>query len=799
MRIRTRILLLAGCTLPAFAFANPVAAQGSDGAQASDENRIIVSARKRDEDLIDVPLPVTVATQEQLQRDQVYNLNDLQRIAPALEISQTSGGETNGGGRLRGIGTGVFNPSVASSVAFVVDQAPVGNLSFPLLYDLAQVEVLRGPQGTLFGAGASAGVLNISTRSPVLGEIGANASIDWADKGTAGSEVGEFVVNGGINVPLGNMAALRVATQYKNETGLQRSATTGEDNSIEDWAIRGKLLVEFSDSVTATFSAEHAQNTTDGQTFFAIAVAPNSAAPFGPPGGTLGGISNGAYTDPNGCGVPVISERAEFYCEEGPTYLETNLQAYSAVFDVELSDELSLTSVSAYRDRTFKQFRRDFSRITGTFAARQERTQENADGFSQELRLSYIGDSFDLVFGGFYQDYGFDRVPIGSGFVYGSALPDERVGFSVCQFPGVPRGPAPFPCAVNPQFTKETTNNRTYAAFADATVQVTDTVSIFGGLRFDDYKNTTTVQQLPAVAGDVGGLPGQPATFITTDSALSGRIGVSYRPNPDTNIFASYSRGYKPPAVGTDPAGMLFQLQPEKTNAFELGAKTAMGGLQLSGNVFYSELINFQSQRSRFVGTALISEPINVPKLESYGLEVNAFGEVFEGFNVNAGYQFNILEYPSGFLGDDAADTDGDGVADDNITPGLPFVLGGTQFLNAPKHKFTLSGDYGIEVSDGVEFFINANLVYKSKVLLASRADPRYRYPAHELINGGLGVRDPEGSWNASIFVRNLTKEREPTAMLASTFAGQADGGIRYWPVAGLTARVVGVRIGFEY
>jgi iron complex outermembrane recepter protein len=72
-------------------------------------------------------------------------LKSLQRIAPALEISQTSGGETNGGGRLRGLGTGVFNPSVASSVAFVVDQVPVGNLAFPQLFDLAQVEVLRGP------------------------------------------------------------------------------------------------------------------------------------------------------------------------------------------------------------------------------------------------------------------------------------------------------------------------------------------------------------------------------------------------------------------------------------------------------------------------------------------------------------------------------------------------------------------------------------------------------------------------------------------------------------------------------
>jgi hypothetical protein len=95
--------------------------------------------------------------------------------------------------------------------------------------------------------------------------------------------------------------------------------------------------------------------------------------------------------------------------------------------------------------------------------------------------------------------------------------------------------------------------------------------------------------------------------------------------------------------------------------------------------------------------------------------------------------------------------------------------------------------------------FLNANLIYKSEVLLAARANPLYRYPAHELINLGFGIRDQEGGWTASIFVRNLTKEREPMAYLASTFSGAIDGGVRAWPVSGLTARVAGVRVGFEF
>jgi iron complex outermembrane recepter protein len=768
-----RRLLLATSALVSASYALPAYAQSAED-EARDDDAIVVTARKREENLIDVPLPVTVATKAQLDRDQIYGLNDLQRITPALEISQTSGGETNGGGRLRGVGTGVFNPSVASSVAVIVDQVPIGNLSFPQLFDLAQVEVLRGPQGTLFGQGASAGVLNVSTRAPSVSELGANASIDFADKGTAGSEVGEMVVNSGINVPLGTQAAFRLSAQYKKETGLQRSTTTDRDNKIEDFGFRLRALFMPSERMTINLTGQYAKNVTDGQTFFAIAIAPNSTAPFGPPGGTRGGLSTAAFLSPTGCGMTVINARAEQYCEAAPTFMKTTVGGLSAVIDLELSDMVSLTSVSGYRERTFQQPSRDFSRITGTFAARQELTEENSRGFSQELRANISRDSFDLVVGGFYSDFRFDRVPMGDGpFAFNNTISGRRIGFSICNYATnacIPQAFNPGPLFVN--FSKETTENHGLAGFADVTVNISEQFSIFGGLRYDDYKNTTAIGTNTLTPTNV---------FVTKDNNLSGRIGASFKPNPDTNIFGSYSRGYKPPAVGTNPAGALFQLKPETSDAVELGVKTRLGRVQLAANAFYTKLENFQSQTSIFVGTALVSQPLNIPKLTSKGFEVSAFGQVLPGFNVNAGYQYNQFKFPTGYLGDDGGN------------------LGGTQFLNAPKHKFTISGDYGIPLGDNLEVFLNANLIYKSKVLLAARADPRYRYPAHEIVNLGFGFRHPDGDWNASLFVRNLTKEREPTAYLASTFAGAADGGIRAWPVAGLTARVVGVRAGFEF
>ncbi|MBC2669326.1 TonB-dependent receptor [Novosphingobium piscinae] len=749
------------------AMAQDALPQAAEDTALEDENAIVVTARKRVENLIDVPLAVSVATADQLKRDQIYNVTDLQRITPALEVAQTFGGESNGGGRLRGFGTGVFNPSVAPSVALVIDQVPIGNLNFPVLFDMAQVEVLRGPQGTLFGQGASAGVLNITTRNPEFDRFAANVSIDAADKGTAGAEFGEVIVNAGMNVPLGSNVALRVSGQFRRETGLQRSATTGLDNRIDDFGVRAKLRFEPSESLKITLTGEHGQNDSRGQTFFALAIAPNSTAPFGAPGGTRGAASTAAFLNPAGCAMPVISERAEWYCENAPTDQSTTMSAASAVVDVSLSDALSLTSVTAFRAREFLVNRRDFSRLTTAPAARQERTAENANGFSQELRLNYVGAGFDVVGGLFYTDYVFDRTPIGEPAVFGATAPADRVGFSVCTFAGTV-------CPVPISFTREFTNNRTMAAFADVTINLTDQVELFGGLRYDDYRNTTRVQVFRAT-------PGPSQTLQINDGNLSGRIGLSYMPNPDVNLFASFARGYKPPAAGTDPSGALFELNPELSDSFELGAKVGIGRLQLSGNAFYTRLRDFQSQANVFVGTALVARPLNIDRIVSKGFELTAFGQITRGFSINAGYQFNDVRFPAGFVGED----------------GLP--LGGTQLINAPKHKITLSSDYGHQVSDGLELFVNANVVYRSEILLGARADPRFRFREHAIVNGGLGVRAPDGAWTASLFVRNLTKTRAPVAYLASTFAGQPDGGLRALPAAGQTARVVGARVGFQF
>ncbi len=243
--------------------------------------------------------------------------------------------KSNGGARIRGLGTGVFNASVSPSVAFVIDNVSQGNLSFPLLFDLAQVEVLRGPQGTLFGQGASAGVIKIATVNPTDDAVKVKGGFEFADKGTAGSEFGNQVLNAAVNIPIMDGMALRVAGQYQKETGLQRNTFTNRDNKNTDFGLRAKLLMEPSDRTKILVTMEYAKRIDNAWSFFTPVQLGTDAA------------INAQYA---ACGV-TPSPRAEQYCSEFPGYQSRDVFGVSVVLEQEITDRLNLTSVSSYRSR----------------------------------------------------------------------------------------------------------------------------------------------------------------------------------------------------------------------------------------------------------------------------------------------------------------------------------------------------------------------------------------------------------------------------------------------------------------
>ncbi|MCC7464084.1 MAG: TonB-dependent receptor [Gammaproteobacteria bacterium] len=157
-------------------------------------DEIVVTAQKRTQRLQDVPQSISVASQKQLESQQIVTVSDLSRIAPSLEIQQAPGQSVGGGGQVRGIGTQSFQAGAVGSVGLTVDQVSQGNVNISDLFDVARVEVLKGPQGTLFGLTTSAGVINITTNAPVFNEVSGRVRTELSKEGVAGSGFGRQLV-----------------------------------------------------------------------------------------------------------------------------------------------------------------------------------------------------------------------------------------------------------------------------------------------------------------------------------------------------------------------------------------------------------------------------------------------------------------------------------------------------------------------------------------------------------------------------------------------------------------------------
>ena len=741
-------LLMASTLLPA--------QQASDDISTLEE--IVVTAQRRAESLQEVPIAITVATKEQIERDQIYTITDLQRVTPALEVSQTFGGESTGGGRIRGVGTNVFNQTATGSVAVVVDQVPQGLMPFAQLYDLAQVEVLRGPQGTLFGQTASAGVINVTSAAPDPAKFAARFGVDYAGNGTAGSEFGQTVVNAAVNMPISASSAVRLTGYFKGETGVQRNVYLNRDNKIDVTSFRARYLVRPSDALTINLIAEHNTDDRDGVNFFSQAKPPTNPA------------SLAVQTN---CGVRIL-ETAQQYCTAiMPKEKITNF-GLSSIIEWEGSS-FAVTSVTGYREKDRKRYYLDFTRAVGVPLASDQRANDLSDQISQELRIASTGDAkFNYVTGVFYSKFNYEYVPLVNLPLGVGAAP---VGFSVCNVAGTV-------CPVPPSFVFNDTSVKAQSVFGDVTYDFTDAWTGFTGLRYTNQKAESRV----------GANNNPRRTLGLSNSNMSGRLGFRWRASEQTMVYASVSRGFKAGLVEvpSDPLASPFILRPEIPTSYEVGTKLSLmdDRLAVDANVFHNTVKDYHTQTSFFPpgGTNLVSVSTNIPELISKGLEVDVIGRLTDSLSVNGGYMYNDITYPAGFLGDDGG------------------TLAGEQVLSAPKHKLTLSGEYERTFAAGMKGFLNMNAIYKSDILLSPRGGVgspatqfgKYIYPAHTTLGASIGVRSADDRWTVALFGRNLTGEDEPIGYLANTFAGALDGAVRAWPDGGVTLRQVGLKLEFK-
>ncbi|GAB3114768.1 TonB-dependent receptor [Aestuariicella hydrocarbonica] len=734
MKIKTLSAIIAGLN----------ALQVTGIAQAQNDNRsllleeVVVTAQKREQNVLDVPIAITVVGSDQLADQRVYGLADLARTSPALEMVQAFGGP-GGGGQVRGVGTNSFTRSAEGAVGIVVDGVPQGNVPNNAIFDLERVEVLKGPQGTLFGLTASAGVINMATVAPDTSTVKGYVQADYSPT-SGSSEFGQKTVRAAINVPLTEHSALRVAANYDEVEGVQHDAARGEDSLSEETAIRARYLLEASESVTINLIADYSEGdeNTANPNFVYVDVEQGTDL----------------YSHLADCGITPSEDNNE-RCLTFDTYSEYENFGFSAQVDIEF-EAGTLTSITGYRKR--EEGPSSFDIMADPQAHDQiYSTDAVSEGkqISQEIRFSSnSGKTLEYTAGLYYYKYEGE-----------SSYEGEQGGF----FVGVPSIPPFLPFCnftdklagvchpVAEKYNTETTNEA-YAAFGQATYHINEQLSVLAGLRYTDQELTdyqsANLNHDDGIAPQVG---------ETSETDVSGKIGIQYSLENGTMLFATYTRGYKgPQVVPADMGSPATVIAAEIPKAYEIGAKGIWGErVGYEATVFYNDVTNYQGQSCGVNNVGVLDcSPTSISSVISKGVELNFFGDITEHLSINAGYIYNVAEYPSAYNGFDPYDLRVD-------AEGSPIGftdLGGEQIVGVPEHKVVLNANYTVPLN-GMDLVIGGDAVYKDDVRLGPSADERFVYEADWNLSARVSLEDQAGRWRVQLFARNITENREPATL----------------------------------
>ncbi len=715
---------------------------------------IVVTAQKRVENVQQVPIAITVVSADQLARRGVQSVQDLSQVSASLEFTAPSAAP-GGGAFVRGIGTNqIGNATSASSVGIVLDGVVLGNANISDIFDTERVEVLKGPQGTLFGSSVSAGVVNITTRAPKIGETSGYVNGELGVEGL-GSEYFRAALRGAINLPVSETSALRVAGYMFNNHGMSHDTTNGRAQNTTNFGFRARYKAELTDRLTFNLIGDY--NKSDGR--FPGGLTYRAATP--------GSLLDAAL---KACGLTVSSTNVD-NCAGFPNQFHSQIGGVSGQFDLDLGGA-TVTSITSYRRATQNSVANvigiapDIARtylqncnfvdcspvvsLTSGSDADPERNRRTL--FTQEVRVaSPSGSRLEWVGGLFYQRATFSSYKPGLLIAHPAFL-----GFDVTLANGVAQ-------------TVSTATD--YAAFGNATFKLTSATRLIAGLRFTHSRITESISD-PINAG-------VPDTFSaqTSDDALTWRAGVQQDLGRHTMLYATVSTGYKAPQINdalstTDHT--LDTIRSERPTNYEAGIKHSLLGnrLNLSVDAFYTRVRNFQTQSCVTGLSGIQCANINVPKLVSKGIEWEIFGRPLTGLTIGISGIYNVGKYPTGFTGADGSD------------------LSGRQLNYAPKFKTTLSVEQQVPLKDTLALVLGADATIRSSQSMYLSSAPIYVVPGQALINARVALKAGD-AWSVALFARNLTNRIYPTQLYPTT--AFASGGL--WQVLDPNSqRVVGIQ-----
>ena len=704
--IKTSVLSQAVAAAIALGAMPTFAAQGDE--ESVSLQAVTVTATRRAESLQKVPVAVSVVDGEQLERDNRNGVASIVQQVPSLNF-RTGASNKDTSLFIRGVGTISTSPGVEPTVATVIDGVVYGRPGQATLdlLDLERIEVLRGPQGTLFGKNASAGVLNIVTKAPTEETHG------YIDQSYySGNESRTRFGIGGSLIPDTLKGSL--TTLFGGYDGnVDNRANGHEVNGYNRKGVRGKLEFTPNDDLTLTLAADYMQSHDD---------APN-------------GVVSKALTPAfAGALAPVsASGHSRDIASDYRSHVEDINKGLSAQLDWNLGD-YTLTSITAWRgwDNTQWQDGDRLATITSAFPGTEDKGDLSYDQYSQEVRLASPKGEFVEYVGGLFYMHGKD---------------DETYRRTLVTPTGSQRGVADY-----------TTTSDSYSAFGETTLNFTSRLRGIAGLRWTHDDLEYDHRRVSTSATTVSGIqPGTRSSGSVDEDGWSGRLGVQYDLSEDVMAYVTYSRGYKGPAYN-----VFFNMQPrdtdalkpETSNTWEAGIKASAWDNRLTSNVavFHSEYDNYQANFFDTVANQVVTRLINAGSVSTEGVELDYALQATQNLKLSGALAYtrariDQFSCPAGA----AASCNVDGKT-------LPY---------SPDWKSYVRADYSIPLANGLDVELGTDYSWQSEVQYDISQNPDTKQGAYGIWNASIALADYTNGWRVALLGKNLA-DKSYSPMLAS-------------------------------
>ncbi|ALY58740.1 TPA: TonB-dependent receptor [Pseudomonas aeruginosa] len=732
------LLLALGGALPASAAdapapaeeAPPLASSVPDKADTA-LGKVTVTARRREEDSQKVPTPITVLGGETLEAQRISRVQDLQQVLPSVNVAYIHARQSSVA--VRGIGNNPASDGLEGSAGIYLDNVYLGRPGMAVfdLLDIEQLELLRGPQGTLFGKNTTAGVLNISTRAPTFT---AERTVE-----VSGGQDGYFQGRGTVSGPLGETLAGRLSAYRTRDDGYIKNIH--DDNYLnggERQGARGQLLFEPNEDFSLRWIADYNEEDSSNGSM----VVYGGAERFWQRAALVGASP---LRDPQRRKVN-INGRQHVSVHQGGSSLEANWN---------LAGGYRLTSISAYRYWHFTPANDEQLNVS---AINDTGVEVHDRQFSQEIRLaSPTGGAFDYVVGAYafrqnlgnktFTSYG----PLADLYLLGANLG-----------------------ALNDTYSKANGKIETdsFALFAQGTWHLTERLDFTAGLRGTyEEKNAKVERFAPLGGAAVGGVGaavrnGQLGAYDSGDLsqynfAPSALLSLNYQFSDDLLGYASLSHGEKSGgvnlAVGSAPSAGADSLLvgPERANDAELGLKSTLFDrrLLLNANLFWTGIHGYQATTLYQApgSTQLVQVLANAGSVRSRGLEFEATALPLRGLTLNFNGSYNDVTYLSF--------KDAPCPAEVSTRPGAPSScdLTGQRVVGASKWIANLNGEYQWRLDDRFQPYVSASYAYRSAAEGTLDNSDLSKIDGYALVNLAAGLRSDlgDGQLDTSVWLKN--------------------------------------------